>query len=180
MSLLISKCVKASGSPVAEDGSTSCPALIVNLLITPLSLPVSADISASQRFRVSPLSAEKITRLGSGNQQLGLGTVAYGVEARSTNPRASNPARINASYAPVFTGYPPFMGTAHQSMAELSYAFCEVYPTIRRCLPSGDQIGYRAAVKFVPTCRGCPPLTEITQAVPLRGTAFATFSSPIQ
>src|SRR3954447_7140049 len=101
MSLLISKCVNASESPVAEDGSTSFPAPTVSLFNTPPTFPVSTDISVSQRLRASPLSVEKVTRLGSANQQLGLGTVAYRVEAWLTKSRASNPARSNALCAPV-------------------------------------------------------------------------------
>ena len=49
-----------------------------------------------------------------------------------------------------------------------------------RCLPSGDQIGWRAAVKFGPTRCGCPPAADTTQTVPLPGIVSCTFSSPIQ
>ena len=181
MSLLISKCVNARESPVAQDGSTSFPAPTVNLLNTPLTFPVSTDIPVSQRLRASPLSRGEDHAARSCQPTTWPGnSFRTRVEGWLAKSRVWNPARTNASYAPVLTGLPPFIATSHQSMAELSYAFPEVYPIKRRCLPSGDQIGKRAAVKFDPTCRGCPPATGTTQTAPLPGTTVATLSSPIQ
>jgi hypothetical protein len=61
----------------------------------------------------------------------------------------------------------PLGAISHQSMAELSDAFADVYPMQSRCFPSGDQIGKRTAVKFDPTRCGWPPATGTTQTVPL-------------
>ena len=172
--------MNVTASADAQDGSTSFPAPAVILVNAPLTFPVARDRTVSQRFDVSPLPAGKTTLLVAASQQPGLGTlgsVDNGVPAES---RPCSPARSNASYMPVLTGWPPPVATIHQSRKELCIDLAEVYPTIRRCLPSGDQTGHRALVKSGPTRRGCPPATGTTQTAPFPGTATDTLSMPTQ
>ena len=126
-------------APEAYDGSSSFPAPTVNLLNSPLILPVLGDIAACHRFFVSPLSAEKTTRLSAARQQPGLG--AFGIAAGNELPAWSGaiPAWAKASYAPVSTARLPSIAEppVHAELA----AFADVYPTTSRRLPSGDHTG---------------------------------------
>src|SRR5258707_9443657 len=117
MSFLISAPVNAKAPTDAQDGCISFPTPVVNLLSTPLTLPVCGDTPISHRFLVSPLGKEKITELPAAGQHSGL-----------AGSPACTPARISTSYAPVLTASPPFKATSHQSMPEISNSFVDVYP----------------------------------------------------
>ena len=85
-----------------HDGSTSL-AEPVEILLTPVTFPVSVDRLASHRFHISAalFSIAKMTLLEADNQQPGVGTAAAGKDDDATRPC---PARSNPSYKPVFIG----------------------------------------------------------------------------
>ena len=93
--------MNAKAPPDAQDGSTSFPAPVVNLLSAPLTLPVRGDMAISHRFCVSPLATdvsplamEKITALSATDQHPGFGTYGTGV---LDWPPVRTPARTSAS-----------------------------------------------------------------------------------
>lgn len=123
MSFLISRFVNAKAFPDAQEGSTSFPAPTASALNLPWTRPVACESAISQIFDVWPLPLiqdEKITLLFGPNQQLGLGRSGCVSGQFPTEVLAANPARTQASYAPVFVAGPPSTGASHQSVEDLS------------------------------------------------------------
>ncbi len=93
------------------------------------------------------------------DQQPGAGRIPAGIVVAQLPAESCpcNPARTRASCMPVLTASPPLASASHQSMAEGSDGRAELYPLNKSRLPSGDQMGRRAVVRFGATRRGGPP-----------------------
>src|SRR5262249_10379269 len=116
-SRLVSLFVNAKAPPGAQEGDVSSPAPVVNLLTTPLTLPVPGDMPISHRLFASPVAAENTTALMAADHPSGLGKVPRG---------GFRPAWTSASCTPVFTASPPLVATSHQSIPASWSAFADV------------------------------------------------------
>src|ERR1700751_2704765 len=98
-------------SPETQDGCSSLPEPLVNLLGGPVTLPVRGESLIFHRLLVSPPGKEKSTASSVRDQHPGLGRVGTGVRnsMRPAMLAVVSQARVNASCAPVLTAAPPFV-----------------------------------------------------------------------
>ena len=168
MSRVVSLFVKVRLPGSAQDGYISFPAPTVNRVWANRSVsPVFGEMPISHRLLVSPPAIEKITALDIADQHPGQGSSCT---LDASVPARSHPAWTKASYAPVFTAKPPLTSTSHQSRLKIDMASRPCMRVTRGALPSADQTGCRAAVKFGPTRRGEPHLQELPIPRRSRGT----------